>query len=212
LPAPVRIAVVLSGSGTTLQNLLDRIDRGTLPARVVLVVSSVAGAFGLERARRAGVPAALVERAAFPDRGAFSEALARSLDAAAPDLVVFAGFIHRWILPDAYENRVMNVHPALVPAFSGKGYYFDRVHREALARGVKVSGCTVHFVNARFDEGPIILQAVVEVRDDDTVDTLRERVQAAEREAYPEAIRLFAEGRLRVEGRRVRILPAGSGG
>ncbi len=204
----VHLAVVLSGSGTTLQNLLDRIERGELPARVVAVVSSVEGAFGLERARKAGVPAVTVERKRFEDRASFSAALAERLDTHEPDLVVFAGFIHRWDVPASYEGKVMNVHPALIPAFSGKGYYYDRVHREALERGVKVSGCTVHFVDNDYDEGPIILQKVVPVEEGDTVESLRARVQEAEREAYPEAIRLFAEGRLERRGRRVRVLPA----
>lgn len=207
---PVRLGVVLSGSGTTLQNILDCIARGELPARVAVAVSSLEGAYGLERARKAGVPAVQVARSAYPDRASFSEAVAETLDRNAVDLVVFAGFIHRWQLPARYAGRVMNVHPALIPAFSGKGYYYDRVHKEALERGVKVSGCTVHFVDDRFDEGPIILQKVVPVEDDDTVESLRERVQAAERDAYPEAIRLFAEGRLETHGKRVRILPAGT--
>jgi formyltetrahydrofolate-dependent phosphoribosylglycinamide formyltransferase len=204
----IRLAVVLSGSGSTLKNFLDRIDRGEIPARVVGVISSIEGAFGLERARKAGIPARSVARKTFADSEAFSEALTRRLDEFEPDLVAFGGFIHRWILPGRYEGKVMNVHPALVPAFSGKGYYYDRVHKEVLARGVKVTGCTVHFVDNRYDEGPIILQKTVPVLDDDTVDSLRDRVQAIEREAYPEAVRLFAEGRLKVEGKRVRHLPA----
>ncbi|MHC4601147.1 MAG: phosphoribosylglycinamide formyltransferase, partial [Planctomycetota bacterium] len=138
-------------------------------------------------------------------RAAFSDALTSALDAFTPGLVAFAGFIHRWELPERYEGKVMNIHPALIPAFSGKGYYYDRVHKEALGRGVKFSGCTVHFVDNRYDEGPIVLQKIVPVEDDDTVDTLRDRVQAAEREAYPEAIRLFAEDRLEIEGKRVRV-------
>jgi formyltetrahydrofolate-dependent phosphoribosylglycinamide formyltransferase len=203
---PLRLAVVLSGSGTTLQNFLDRIEKGELPATVVGVVSSVEGAFGLERARKAGVPSRTVARKAYPGRAAFSEALTEALDAFTPGLVAFAGFIHRWALPEKYKGKVMNIHPALIPAFSGKGYYYDRVHKEALERGVKFSGCTVHFVDNRYDEGPIVHQKIVPVEDDDTVDILRDRVQAAEREAYPEAIRLFAEGRLKIEGKRVRVL------
>jgi folate-dependent phosphoribosylglycinamide formyltransferase PurN len=149
-----------------------------------------------------------VARRAFQDTASFSEALAEALDEFEPDLVAFGGFIHRWFLPPRYEGKVMNVHPALVPAFSGKGYYYDRVHEEVLDRGVRVSGCTVHFVNNRYDDGPIVLQKTVPVLDDDTVDSLRDRVQALEREAYPEAVRLFAEGRLEVVGKRVKRRPA----
>jgi len=202
---PIRLAVVLSGSGTTLQNFMDRIDRDELPARVVLVVSSVEGAYGLERARKAGVPARTVARSAFSGRRDFSIALTKALQEHDPDLVAFAGFIHLWEVPDSFDGKVMNIHPALVPAFSGKGYYYDRVHAEALDRGVKVSGCTVHFVNNRYDEGPIILQKTVVVLYEDTIETLRDRVQVAEREAYPAAIRLFAEGRLSIDGGRVRV-------
>ncbi|MHC5037991.1 MAG: phosphoribosylglycinamide formyltransferase, partial [Planctomycetota bacterium] len=126
---PINLAVVLSGSGTTLQNFMDRIDRGEIRARVGVVISSVEGAYGLERARKAGIPAVLIARSAFATRAQFSEALSRELDAHAPDLVLFAGFIHRWMLPQSYLGKVMNIHPALVPSFSGKGYYFDRVHR-----------------------------------------------------------------------------------
>ncbi|MHC4777349.1 MAG: phosphoribosylglycinamide formyltransferase [Planctomycetota bacterium] len=202
---PLRLAVVLSGSGTTLQNFLDRIEDGSLPATVVGVISSIEGAYGLERARAAGLPARTVARGDFSTRAEFSAAMAAELDGFNPGLTAFAGFIHRLELPERYDGKVMNVHPALIPAFCGKGFYYDRVHREALQRGVKVSGCTVHFVDSHYDEGPIILQKVVEVHDDDTVASLRDRVQAAERAAYPEAIRLFARGRLRVEGRRVLV-------
>jgi formyltetrahydrofolate-dependent phosphoribosylglycinamide formyltransferase len=200
-----RIAVLLSGSGTTLQNLLDLIGQGKVPAEVVVVGSSIPGVFGLERAQKAEVPHFTVDRKAFPGTRAFSDALWEKLEAHDPDLVILAGFIHLLHVPDAFAGKVMNVHPALIPAFCGKGYYYDFVHEQVLDRGAKVTGCTVHFVDNVFDNGPIILQKTTPVHDDDTVESLKARVQALEREAYPEAVTLFAEGRLRIEGRRVFI-------
>jgi phosphoribosylglycinamide formyltransferase-1 len=204
---PLRLAVLLSGGGTTLQNLLDRSQAGRLPARVVQVVASRSDAFGLERARRAGVPAAAVSR---KDAGSLEEFSRRVFDLcrqARAELVCLAGFMQLLRIPDDFRERVLNIHPALIPAFCGKGFYGQRVHEAALAHGVKVSGCTVHFVDDEYDHGPIILQRVVAVRDDDTPEILAARVHEQEDEAYPEAIRLFAEGRLRLEGRRVRISP-----
>jgi phosphoribosylglycinamide formyltransferase-1 len=202
---PLRLAVLLSGSGTTLQNLLDRSAAGRLPARVVQVVASRPDALGLERARRAGVPAAVVSR---KESGSLEEFSRRVFDLcrqARAELVCMAGFLQLLHVPDDYLGRVMNIHPALIPAFCGKGYYGRHVHEAILAYGAKVSGCTVHFADNEYDHGPIILQRVVEVRDDDTPEALAARVHEQEDEAYPEAIRLFAEGRLRLEGRRVRV-------
>jgi len=201
-----RLAVLLSGGGSTLQNLLDRIADGRLHARVALVVASRADAFGLERARRAGIPAVTVARRTFPASGAFNDALHAALAPHAPDLVVLAGFLSLFE-PRAYAGRVMNVHPALIPAFCGPGFYGRRVHAAVLAAGAKVSGCTVHFADEQYDHGPIILQGCVPVLDDDTVDTLAARVQGLECELYPRAIQLWGEDRLRVEGQRVRVLP-----
>jgi formyltetrahydrofolate-dependent phosphoribosylglycinamide formyltransferase len=196
---------LLSGNGTTLQNLLDRSADGRLPAEVVLVVSNRSDAFGLERAQRAGVPTAVVERADCSSRDEFSRRIFDLCREARVDLVCLGGFLQLLPIPDDFAGRVMNIHPALIPAFCGKGFYGHRVHEAVLAAGVKVSGCTVHFADNVYDHGPIILQRVVPVLDDDTADTLAERVFAQECEAYPEAIRLFAEGRLRIEGRRVRV-------
>ncbi len=204
--ADLSLAILISGSGTTLQNFLDRIADGRLRARVVQVVSSRADAFGLERARRAGVPAAVVERSACPSREEFGRRIFDLCREARVDLVCLAGFLQLLPVPDDFAGRVMNIHPALIPAFCGKGYYGHRVHEAALEAGVKVSGCTVHFADNVYDHGPIILQRVVPVLEDDTADTLAARVFEQECEAYPEAIRLFAEGRLRIEGRRVRVL------
>ncbi len=205
---PLRLAVLLSGSGTTLQNLLDQIARGDLPAAVAVVVSSNAAAFGLSRARNAGVPAHVVERKAAGSREEFSRRIFDHCRAAGADLVCLAGFLQLLTIPDDFRNRVLNIHPALIPAFCGKGFHGRHVHEAALEAGVKVSGCTVHFADNEYDHGPIVLQRVVEVRDDDTPEALAARVFEQECQAYPEAIRLFAAGRLRVEGRRVRIIEA----
>jgi formyltetrahydrofolate-dependent phosphoribosylglycinamide formyltransferase len=202
---PIRLAVLLSGSGTTLQNLLDRSADGRLPARVVCVVSSNAAAFGLARAQQAGIPSTVVERKACASRAEFSERLFAPCRAAGADLVCMAGFLQLVAIPEDFQGRVMNIHPALIPAFSGKGFHGRHVHEAVLEAGVKVTGCTVHFADDQYDHGPIVLQRTVPVADDDTPETLAARVFEQECEAYPEAIRLFAEGRLHVEGGRVRV-------
>ncbi len=202
---PIRLAVLLSGSGTTLQNIIDRIDRGELDATVAGVVSSRAGVFGLERAKKHGIPAAEVLRRGFPNHEAFNTALWTEIRALSSDLVVLAGFMSLIDVPPDYQNRIINVHPALIPAFCGHGMYGHHVHEAVINYGAKISGATVHFVDTEYDHGPIILQGAVPVLDNDTPDTLAERVQALERELYPQAIQLFAEGRLRVAGRRVFI-------
>jgi formyltetrahydrofolate-dependent phosphoribosylglycinamide formyltransferase len=204
---PVRLAVLLSGSGTTLQNLIDRSAAGRLPAQIVLVVSNKAEAFGLERARQAGLTTAVVSRKDCGSVEAFSRRIFDLCRQAEVDLVCLAGFMTFLHIPDDFRNRVMNIHPALIPAFCGKGYYGQKVHEAVLDYGAKVSGCTVHFADNEYDHGPIILQRVVPVHDDDTPETLAARIHEQENEAYPEAIRLFAEGRLRVQGRRVLVLP-----
>ena len=204
---PARLAVLLSGSGTTLENIFVHAEDRGLPAEVVVVISSRRDAYGLERARRRGVSTEICRPRDFPDVTAFSDALVKLIDRHKPDLVVQAGFMVHWVLPERYAGKVMNIHPALLPAFGGKGLYGHFVHEAVLARGCKVTGCTVHFVNNVYDDGPIILQQTCPVEEGDTPDALADRVQAEERVAYPEAIRLFAEGRLRVDGRWVRILP-----
>src|SRR5262245_60874882 len=201
---PIRLAVPVSAGGTTLQNLLDRIAAGRLPARVVRVVASRADAFALERAHRAGVPAAVVERKECTSREEFSERIFSLCRQSGAELVCMAGFLQLISIPEDFRGRVMNIHPALIPAFCGKGYYGHHVHEAVLDYGAKVTGCTVHFADNQYDHGPIVLQRPVPVHGDDTPETLAARVFEQECEAYPEAIRLFAEGRLRVEGRRVR--------
>lgn len=203
---PIRLAVLLSGAGTTLQNLLDRIADGRLHAAVHLVVANRLDALGLWRAEQSGIRTAVVVRKEFASVEEFSARIFEACRQAEADLVLMAGFLQLIRIPDDFAGRVMNIHPALIPAFCGKGFYGHRVHEAALAYGVKVSGCTVHFADNHYDQGPIILQRPVPVRDDDTADTLGARVFEQECEAYPEAIRLFGEGRLRIEGRRVRIL------
>ena len=205
--APLQIGVLLSGSGTSLENLCERIDAGELPARVAVVVSSREQALGLERARRRGIPALAVPRRAHPEVKEFNDALHAALEPFDLDLVLLLGFLSPFELRGRFEGRALNVHPALVPAFSGTGYYGARVHEAVLEAGVKLTGATVHFVDEQYDHGPIVLQEAVAVRDDDTPETLAARVQAVERRLVPEAVRLFAAGRLRIEGRRVRILP-----
>ena len=201
---PVRIAVLLSGSGTSLENLFEKIDEG-LPARVVAVIASKRDAFGLERARSRGVPAFAVPRKQYPDVAAFNDAIHAVLDDFEIDLVLLLGFLSPFEMRSRFDGCTMNVHPALIPAFSGPGFYGHRVHEAVLAAGVKQSGATVHFVDAEYDSGPIILQEAVPVEDDDSPDSLAERVQACERRLVPRAVQLFAEGRLHIEGRRVHI-------
>ena len=204
---PLRLGVLLSGGGTTLQNILDRIERGELPAEVVAVVSSLTNAGGVERARRRGIPTHVVRRKDHATLDGFCDAINAVLDEARVELVCLAGFMVMWRIPPRYEGRVMNIHPALIPSFCGKGMYSHLVHEAVVARGVKVSGCTVHFVNNEYDAGPIIVQKAVPVAFDDTPDDVARRVFEEECKAYPEAIRLFAEGRLRIDGGRVKVLP-----
>ena len=204
--ATIRLAVFLSGTGTTLQNLLDRIADGRLAAQVVLVASNHVDAFGLMRAENAGIPTVAVDRKACTSVEEFSRKLFDHCREHRADLVCLAGFLQLIRIPDDYQGKVMNIHPALIPSFCGKGFYGHHVHQAALEYGIKVSGCTVHFCDNQYDHGPIILQRTVPVLDDDTAEGLAARVFEQECEAYPEAIRLFAEGLLRIEGRRVRIL------
>jgi len=204
----LNLAVLLSGSGRTLENVQQAILAGRLSARVAVVVSSKSEAYGLVRARQHGIDAVAVPRRDYADLQAFNDAINAVLARYPIDLVVLAGFLSLYQPLPALAGCVLNIHPALLPAFGGRGLYGDRVHRAVLESGVKLSGCTVHFADACYDHGPIILQAAVPVYDDDTVEALAARVFAAECELYPQAMQLFAEDRLRIVGRRVRILPA----
>ncbi len=204
----LNLAVLLSGSGRTLENLQQAINAGRLSARIVVVVSSKRQAYGLERARRHGLDAVAVPRRDYSTPQEFTAAINAVLASYAVDLVVLAGFLSLYEPPPALVGCVLNVHPALLPAFGGQGFYGDRVHQAVLDAGVKLSGCTVHFADAAYDHGPIIAQVAVPVEDDDTVATLAARVFAAECQVYPQAIQWLAEDRLRLEGPRVRVLPA----
>jgi formyltetrahydrofolate-dependent phosphoribosylglycinamide formyltransferase len=205
LGRPIRLAVLLSGSGTTLQNLIDEIAAGSLSAEIVAVVSSRTKAGGVERARNAGIPAHVVSRREHADNKAFNDALHDALSPYDIDLIVCAGFLSLF-QPRRYAMRILNIHPALIPAFSGSGFYGPRVHRAVLEAGVKISGCTIHIADDQYDHGPIILQDAVPVFDDDTPESLAARVHEVENRLYPEAIRLWAAGRLRLDGPRVRIV------
>jgi phosphoribosylglycinamide formyltransferase-1 len=198
----VAAGVLISGSGTNLQAILDRIADGSLACRVALVVSNRPDAAGLARAARAGVPTCVIPHRGFPSREAFDTALVDALRAAGVELVVLAGFdrLITRVLLQAFPQRVMNIHPALLPSFKGL-----HAQRQALEYGVRVTGATVHFVDEATDHGPIILQGAVAVASDDTEETLTARILTVEHVIYPQAIQLFAEGRLAVEGRHVRI-------
>jgi phosphoribosylglycinamide formyltransferase-1 len=198
---PIRCAVLVSGNGTTLQNLIDRIAAGKLRAEIVLVVSNKADAPGLERARRAGIATAVVNRKEAGSREAFSERIFAACRAAGVDLVCLAGFLQLIKVPADFEGRVINIHPALIPAFSGKGYYGHFVHEAVLASGTKITGCTVHFVDNQYDHGPIILQRSVPVLEGDTPESLAARVFAEECEAYPQAIQWFAGRQMPLRGK-----------
>jgi phosphoribosylglycinamide formyltransferase-1 len=205
IKSPIQLAVLVSGSGTTLQNLVDVIDAKKLDAKINLVIGSRTGIGGIERARRANLHAEIVERKKFDDNAAFSRRVFELVDAANVDLICLGGWLCLLDIPKRWESRIMNIHPALLPSFGGKGMFGKHVHEAVLERGCKVSGCTVHFVDGSYDCGPIVLQRTCEVREGDTPQMLGERVFEEEKIAYPQAIRLFAEGRLRIEGRRVRV-------
>lgn len=203
--APLRVGVLISGGGTNLQALIDGCASGAIPAVIATVLSNRADAFGLERARRAGLAAEVLDHRAYADRAAFDLALAARLDAAGVELVCLAGFMR--VLSPAfvrhYQGRLLNIHPALLPAFPGL-----HVQQQALDAGVRFSGATVHFVDEGVDTGPIIAQAVVPVLAGDDAAALAARILVQEHRLYPLAVRLFAEGRLRLEGRRVVVSEA----
>jgi formyltetrahydrofolate-dependent phosphoribosylglycinamide formyltransferase len=205
---PIKLAVLVSGSGTTLQNLVDEIAAGRLDAEIRVVIGSRAGLKGLDRAAAAKLPNFVVDRRDFDDTASFSKAVFSLCDDAGVDLVCLAGWLCLLDVPDRYLGRAMNIHPALLPGFGGKGMYGAKVHKAVLDHGCKVSGCTVHFVDNTYDTGPIILQRTCVVEDEDTPETLAKRVFEEEKIAYPQAIRLFQQGRLRIDGRRVRVTPA----
>ena len=201
LPSPLKLAVCVSGGGTTLQNLVHSVRSGELDAEIVRVVASGRTCGAIGRADAAGVPHSVVASADYGSPEAYGEAVFAACEGA--DLVLLAGFLKRVAVPERWRWRTLNIHPSLIPAFSGAGYYGRRVHQAALDRGVTVSGCTVHFVDDEYDHGPIVAQRCVPVLSDDTSETLAARVFEQECQLYPEAVRLVASGRLSVEGRRV---------
>jgi len=207
MPKKIKLAVLISGTGRSLKNMINRIKEGSLDAEVKLVVSSSSCARGLQYAEEEVIPIAILERPAFKSQGEFSTAIFDACRNAQVDYVAMAGYIKFLDIPDDFTNRVLNIHPSLVPAFCGKGYYGEHVHSKALEYGVKITGCSVHFVDHKYDNGPVILQKVVEVLETDTIVSLNDRVFDAEREAYPQAIQLLAEGRVNVAGRIVKIAP-----
>jgi phosphoribosylglycinamide formyltransferase-1 len=198
----VTVGVLISGAGTNLQAILDRAADGSLDCRIAVVLSNRADAPGLQRAARAAIPTRVIDHRGFASREAFDAALVDTLRAAGVELVVLAGFdrLVTRVLLDAFPNRILNIHPALLPAFKGL-----HAQRQALAYGVRIAGATVHFVDEAEDHGPIVLQGAILVAPDDTEETLAQRILDVEHTIYPAAIQLFAEGRLVVEGRRVRI-------
>lgn len=188
-----RLAVLLSGSGRTLENLIATIDRGDLDARLVAVVSSKAGVRGVEIGERAGLPTTVITRKGFPDDTAFTEAILDWLAPYEPDLIIHAGFLRKLVIPDAWEGRMLNIHPSLIPesGSAGKGFYGNRVHEAVLLSGALESGATVHVLDNEYDEGPIVMKTRVPVLADDTAETLAARVFAAECELYPAAIAAY---------------------
>jgi phosphoribosylglycinamide formyltransferase 1 len=204
----MRCAVLASGRGSDFQAVCDAVAEGTCPVELVRLITDNPSAHAIARAKKAGIPVTVVDWAAYPDRAAYENALREAMTASRAELFVLAGYM-RLLSPEtvrAFPNRMINIHPALLPAFPGL-----RAPAQAVEHGVRFSGCTVHLVNEEMDAGPIILQACVPVCEDDDVETLSARILVEEHRILPEAIRLYAEGRLERDGRRVRILPPATG-
>ena len=198
----LKVAVLISGRGSNLQALLDACAEPGFPAEIVLVISNIAGAYGLERAKLAGVPSLVIDHKAYPSREAFDADMDKAIRAAGAELICLAGFMRLLSqgFSEAWNGKMINVHPALLPSFKGL-----HTHRKALEAGVKLHGCTVHFVTPELDDGPIIVQAAVPVLPTDDEDSLAHRVLEQEHKAYPLALKLVAEGRVTVEGRVVKV-------
>jgi len=196
---PVRLGVLISGGGTTLINILEYIKQGKLNAEVGIVISSRSTVAGVERAKNAGLEVKIIRRKDHPDIDEFSKRIEAELVGANVDLVVQGGWLCLWKIPNRYENRVMNIHPALLPSFGGQGMWGHHVHEAVLKSGCKISGCTVHFCTNEYDKGPIIVQRSCPVKDDDTPETLAARVFEQECIAYPQAINLFATGKIQIQ-------------
>ncbi len=205
------VAVLVSGGGRSLENLCERIDAGQLDCRIALVLSDRHGTQALERALRHEIDAVVVPRGEYADADAFGSAVFGEIEARGVDLVVLAGFLRLLPIPARWLGRVINIHPALLPAFGGKGYYGDRVHAAVLERGVAYTGCTVHYVTNEYDAGPIMLQRRIEVHPDDTVGSLARRVFEEEKAALPEAVRRHLDGEISIATSGQRSGEAGRG-
>lgn len=203
---PLRLAILLSGSGTTMVNIRRQIDAGEINAQIGLVISSQSDVKGVERARELGLEPVIIRRRDYEDIGRFSDEIAKTLRDNDIELVVQAGWLCLWQIPSDYVNRVMNIHPSLLPSFGGKGMWGHYVHEAVLAAGCKISGCTVHFCTNKYDKGPIIVQRSCPACDGDTPQSLAARVFEQECIAYPEAIRLFEQGKIKVDGGIVRLI------
>ncbi len=222
-PEPCRsisVAVLISGGGTTLKNLIERKRQGELPIDICLVVSSKASAGGLDFAKDAQIPSVVIRRKDFSSSEAYRDAIFSPIRQAGANYVVMGGFLQHLLIPADFEHRVLNIHPSLIPAFCGQGFYGLKVHQAAIDYGVKISGCTVHFVDDQYDHGPVILQQSCPVMDDDTAESLQNRVFTLECDALPAALRGLAEERIELspDGRRVIArnspcdIPNGEGG
>jgi phosphoribosylglycinamide formyltransferase-1 len=198
---------LVSGGGSNLQSIIDNCESGYLPADVVIVISSKEGAYALERAKKHNIPSTVIIPKNYKNREEYEDEMIKIINSYNVDLVILAGYI-KVLSPKlvrAFQGRIMNIHPALIPSFCGEGYYGKKVHKAVLDYGAKITGVTVHFVDEGADTGPIILQRAVNVKEDDTPETLAARVLEQEHKIYPDAIKLFAEGRLEINGRRVKI-------
>jgi len=202
---PLKIAVLISGGGTTLKNLLDYSERGEITTDFRLVISSKPSAKGIEFASDAGIPTQIVRKKEFDTAEEHSSAIFEPCREADVDYVLMGGFLSHVLIPNDFENRVLNTHPSLIPSFCGKGFYGLRVHQAVLDYGAKISGCTIHFVDNQYDHGPIVMQKSVDVLADDSAEALAERVFAKECEAYPEVLRLLAAGKITAQGRKVQV-------
>jgi phosphoribosylglycinamide formyltransferase-1 len=203
----VKIGVLISGSGTNLQSLIDNIETGNIKGRIALVISNRKDAYGLERARQKNIDAVYIRQKDYESFEIFNDAIIDELKRHNVELVVLAGYLKiltsKFI--DEYRNRIINIHPSLIPAFCGKGYYGIKVHEEVIKYGVKLSGATVHFVDEEADTGPIIIQEAVEVSYEDTAETLQQKVLQIEHKILPLAVKYYCEGKIQISGRKVKI-------
>ena len=203
----LKLGVLVSGGGSNLQAIIDNIESGKVSAKIAVIISSAKGVYALERAKKHKIPSQVILPKNYKNKEEYEKELINILKKYDIDLVILAGFV-RVLSPffvKTFENKIMNIHPSLIPAFCGHGYYGEKVHKAVIDYGAKITGVTVHFVDEGADTGPIILQRAVQVKDDDTPQTLAKRVLKEEHKIYPEAIQLYAQGRLELCGRRVLI-------